>query len=130
MRAAIDGVRRAVAGRPTRRIFVAEWIDPPFAAGHWLPEMVAAAGGRDVLGQPGRPSFPVTWADVRAAQPELVIVAACGFDAARGAAGRRRSSPTRAHSPSRRLSRSRRPGGSVDVALERRHGAERGDPEG
>lgn len=85
MRAAIDGVRQAVAGRPTRRIFVAEWIDPPFAAGHWLPEMVAAAGGRDVLGRPGRPSLPVTWADVRAAQPELVIVAACGFDAERGA---------------------------------------------
>jgi iron complex transport system substrate-binding protein len=64
---------------------VAEWIDPPFAAGHWLPEMVAAAGGSDVLGRAGRPSFPVTWDAVRAAQPELVIVAACGFDAERGA---------------------------------------------
>jgi iron complex transport system substrate-binding protein len=85
MRATIDEVRQAVAGRPTRRIFVAEWIDPPFAAGHWLPEMVAAAGGRDVLGRAGRPSFPVTWDAVRAAQPELVIVAACGFDADRGA---------------------------------------------
>jgi iron complex transport system substrate-binding protein len=85
MRATIDEVRQAVAGRPTRRLFVAEWIDPPFAAGHWLPEMVAAAGGSDVLGRAGRPSFPVTWDAVRAAQPELVIVAACGFDAERGA---------------------------------------------
>ena len=85
MRSAIDVVRRAVAGRPTRLIFVAEWIEPPFAAGHWLPEMVAAAGGSDVLGRAGRPSFPVTWDAVRAAQPELVIVAACGFDADRGA---------------------------------------------
>jgi iron complex transport system substrate-binding protein len=85
MRSAIDAVRRAVAGRQTRRIFVAEWVDPPFAAGHWLPEMVAAAGGSDVLGRAGKPSFPVTWDDVRAARPELVVVAACGFDADRGA---------------------------------------------
>ena len=85
MRTTIDMVRHAVAGRPPRRIFVAEWIDPPFAAGHWLPEIVASAGGSDVLGRAGRPSFPVTWDAVRAARPELVIVAACGFDADRGA---------------------------------------------
>jgi iron complex transport system substrate-binding protein len=85
MRSMIDAVRRSVAGRPTRRIFVAEWVDPPFAAGHWLPEMVAAAGGSDALGRAGKPSFPVTWDDVRAARPELVVVAACGFDAERGA---------------------------------------------
>jgi iron complex transport system substrate-binding protein len=85
MRAAIDEVRRAVDGRPIRRIFVAEWTDPPFAAGHWLPEMVAAAGGGDVLGRAGEPSYSVTWDQVRDEQPELVIVAACGFDAGRGA---------------------------------------------
>jgi iron complex transport system substrate-binding protein len=85
MRSAIEEVRQAVAGRRTRRIFVAEWIDPPFAAGHWVPEMVAAAGGSDVLGRAGQPSFPVTWRDVRASRPELVVVAACGFDAQRGA---------------------------------------------
>jgi iron complex transport system substrate-binding protein len=86
MRATIEGVRRRVAGRKRKRIFVAEWIDPPFAAGHWLPEMVAAAGGEDVLGRAGEPSFTVTWDDVEAARPELVVVAACGFDAVRGAA--------------------------------------------
>jgi iron complex transport system substrate-binding protein len=85
MRAAIEEVRRAVDGRPIRRIFVAEWTDPPFAAGHWLPEMVAAAGGADVLGRAGEPSYSVTWDQVRDEQPELVIVAACGFDARRGA---------------------------------------------
>jgi iron complex transport system substrate-binding protein len=85
MRDTIEEVRARVAGRPRRRIFVAEWVDPPFAAGHWLPEMVAAAGGEDVLGRPGQPSFPVTWEDVAALEPELVVVAACGFDAARGA---------------------------------------------
>ena len=85
MRSVIDDVRRSVAGRPRKRVFVAEWIDPPFAAGHWLPEMVDAAGGEDVLGRAGEPSFTVTWDEVQAAQPELVVVAACGFDAVRGA---------------------------------------------
>jgi iron complex transport system substrate-binding protein len=85
MRSTIDEVRRRVAGRPPKRIFVAEWIDPPFAAGHWLPEMVAAAGGEDVLGRAGEPSFTVTWDEVEDARPELVVVAACGFDATRGA---------------------------------------------
>lgn len=85
LRSAIADVRRAVAGLPIRRIFVAEWVDPPFAAGHWLPEMVAAAGGEDVLGQPGKPSFTVSWEAVRSLEPELVVIAACGFDARRGA---------------------------------------------
>ncbi len=85
MRSSIEEVRQSVAGRPPRRAFVAEWIDPPFAAGHWLPEMVAAAGGEDVLGRAGEPSYAVTWDDVRTLDPELVIVAACGFDAVRGA---------------------------------------------
>jgi iron complex transport system substrate-binding protein len=81
----IDEVRRRLAGRPRRRVFVAEWINPPFAAGHWLPEMVEAAGGEDVLGRAGEPSYTVTWDAVRAGEPELVVVAACGFDAKRGA---------------------------------------------
>lgn len=86
MRERIAEIRASVAGRPRRRIFVAEWLEPPFAAGHWVPEMVEAAGGLDVLGRAGRPSFSVTWDDVRAAEPELVVVAACGFDAGRAAA--------------------------------------------
>jgi iron complex transport system substrate-binding protein len=85
MRQTIDEVRQAVAGRRRRRVFVAEWTDPPFAAGHWVPEMVAAAGGEEVLGRAAEPSYPTTWADVAAQQPELVVVAACGFDAQRAA---------------------------------------------
>ncbi len=85
MRTEIEAVRRAVAGSPIRRVFVAEWVDPPFAAGHWLPEMVTAAGGEDILGRAGEPSYPVTWDEVRELQPELTVVAACGFDAQRGA---------------------------------------------
>jgi iron complex transport system substrate-binding protein len=71
--AQIDGLARC-------RVFVSEWLDPPFAAGHWLPEMIAAAGGVDVLGQPGRPSFPTSWNLVRRLEPELVVLAPCGFD--------------------------------------------------
>jgi iron complex transport system substrate-binding protein len=76
----------AVADAPPVRAFVAEWLDPPFAAGHWLPEMVAAAGGTEVLGRAGLPSFATSWEDVAAARPQLVVAAACGFDSDRIAA--------------------------------------------
>jgi iron complex transport system substrate-binding protein len=76
---AMDGVR----DRPQRRVFVAEWLDPPFAAGHWVPEMVSLAGGADIMGREGKPSFPTTWDDVAAGRPELIVAAPCGFDAAR-----------------------------------------------
>jgi iron complex transport system substrate-binding protein len=85
MLAGIEEVRRAVADRTPRRVFVAEWTDPPFAAGHWVPEMVEAAGGADVLGRAGEPSYQTTWEDVAAHEPEFVVVAACGFDARRAA---------------------------------------------
>jgi len=83
MRARIDRVREQVAGRPLRRVVVAEWIDPPFTAGHWIPEMVAAAGGVDLLGEAGGRSRETTWDAVRAAEPEMVVLAPCGLDAAR-----------------------------------------------
>jgi iron complex transport system substrate-binding protein len=87
MNAKIAAVRAAVEGLPRRRIFVAEWIDPPFTAGHWVPEMVAAAGGVDVLGVAGQPSQSTTWEQVLAGEPELIVAAPCGFDEA-GAAER------------------------------------------
>jgi iron complex transport system substrate-binding protein len=85
MQQKLDAVRGAVYGHPQRRVFVAEWIEPPFTAGHWLPEMVQIAGGRDVLGTAGQPSHETTWDTVIAADPELVVVAACGFSAAEAA---------------------------------------------
>jgi iron complex transport system substrate-binding protein len=81
MWATIDAAARAVRGLRPRRVFFAEWIEPPFSAGHWLPEMIELAGGTDVLGQAGQPSSTTTWSAVEAARPELVIVAPCGFDA-------------------------------------------------
>lgn len=79
----IERVRAAVAGLPPRRIFVAEWLDPPFASGHWIPEMVRAAGGVDVLGRAGEHSCPTSWDAVAAERPELIVLAPCGFDAER-----------------------------------------------
>jgi iron complex transport system substrate-binding protein len=86
MRRTISAAAAAVAGREPLSVFVAEWLDPPFASGHWVPEMVALAGGREVLGRAGGPSFPVTWDDVAQAGPDVVVVAPCGFGAERAAA--------------------------------------------
>ena len=85
MEATITAVRERVSGAPTRRIFVAEWLDPPYAAGHWIPEMVALAGGREVLGRAGAPSYATSWEAVHAQRPELVVLAPCGFDHERAA---------------------------------------------
>jgi iron complex transport system substrate-binding protein len=84
-RRTIAEIRRRTASLRRKRVFVAEWLDPPFAAGHWVPEMVAAAGGEEVLGRPAEPSFPTTWHDVRDSEPELIVLAPCGFDERRTA---------------------------------------------
>jgi iron complex transport system substrate-binding protein len=86
MNTKLDEVRRAVDGLARPRVFVAEWIDPPFCAGHWVPEMVEIAGGREVLGVAGQPSYSTTWERVLAAAPELIVIAPCGFDAEEAAA--------------------------------------------
>lgn len=83
--ARLGEVRDLVRDLPRPRVFVCEWIDPPFAGGHWVPEMVTAAGGDPVLGRAGQPSYPTTWTAVREARPDLVVVAPCGFDAERTA---------------------------------------------
>jgi iron complex transport system substrate-binding protein len=79
MREKIDAVRQAVAGLERPRVFVAEWMDPPYGSGHWLPEMVDAAGGTNVLSKPGEYSFATTWETVLSEEPELIVLAACGF---------------------------------------------------
>jgi iron complex transport system substrate-binding protein len=80
MRDTIGQTAALVRGVPRRRVFFAEWIEPPFCAGHWLPEMIHLAGGVDVLGRAGQPSHPTSWETVWALEPELVIVGPCGFD--------------------------------------------------
>ncbi len=59
-----------------------EWTDPPFAPGHWIPEMIELAGGIPVLGTGGEKSRRVSWDDVHAAEPDVVVVAPCGYDRA------------------------------------------------
>jgi iron complex transport system substrate-binding protein len=86
MWATIEAATESVRGLAPRRVFFAEWIEPPFSAGHWLPEMIELAGGLDVLGTAGLPSRPTTWTAVAAAAPELIVVAPCGFDAEAAAA--------------------------------------------
>jgi iron complex transport system substrate-binding protein len=85
MEAKVAAVNERVSEAAPRPVFVAEWLDPPFAAGHWIPEMVAQAGGREVLGRVGAASYPTSWETVRAQRPGLVIVAPCGFDHRRAA---------------------------------------------
>ena len=79
LRSRLQRVRTAVDGLPPRRVFVLEWIDPPFGAGHWVPDLVLAAGGEPILARPGERSVPTTWADIGAERPDVVVVAPCGF---------------------------------------------------
>jgi iron complex transport system substrate-binding protein len=77
------GVRASSQER--RRVLALEWLDPPFVGGHWIPEMVARAGGKDVLGKPGQKSRTVTWDELAAAKAQTVVVMPCGYDAERAA---------------------------------------------
>jgi iron complex transport system substrate-binding protein len=84
-RAELAEVGAATAGLTRRRVFLAEWVDPPYAPGHWLPELVEIAGGECLHGRPGEPSGRITWDDVRASRPDLVVLAPCGYGAERAA---------------------------------------------
>jgi iron complex transport system substrate-binding protein len=80
--ARIDRVRvttRKARRRP--RVAALEWLDPPFAAGHWTPQLIEYAGGEDVLGFAGEQSEERSWEEVAAAQPDIVVVMPCGYDA-------------------------------------------------
>jgi iron complex transport system substrate-binding protein len=71
--------RLKAAGAPRPRVLVLEWTDPPFNAGHWVPDMVRRAGGQEVLGKAGEISRRVSSAEIEASNPEVVIVAPCGY---------------------------------------------------
>ncbi len=79
LRARLAEVAARVAGRVRPRVAVVEWVDPPFTAGHWVPDLVRAAGGEPVAARPGSPSEETTWDQIAGAQPDLVLVAPCGF---------------------------------------------------
>lgn len=81
LRARLAAVQGAVAGRPAPRVALLEWLDPPYAPGHWVPHQIAAAGGVDVLGRPGRPSVRIRPETVAEADPDVILLAPCGWAA-------------------------------------------------
>ena len=87
LRARLERVERATHGRPRPTVVALEWLDPPFLGGHWVPQMIAIAGGRDPFAvAPGERSRRATWDEIAAADPDWIVAMPCGFDAA-GAAG-------------------------------------------
>ena|ERR1700729_315287 len=80
--ARIDRIRLLTRAAPRRpRVVALEWLDPPFTAGHWMPQLIEFAGGEDALGFAGENSVQTTWEEVVAVQPDVVIVMPCGYDA-------------------------------------------------
>ena len=81
MRSRLDRVSSALASvEISPRVFVSEWLEPPYSAGHWVPDMIAAARGTDVAGMSGEPSHRMRWPDVAELEPDVVVLAPCGFD--------------------------------------------------
>jgi iron complex transport system substrate-binding protein len=81
--ARIDRVKLSVRRQPPVRVAAVEWLDPVYVAGHWTPQMIELAGGEDVLGLPGEHSYVVSWEELAASRPQVVVVMPCGYDAER-----------------------------------------------
>lgn len=79
LRARLSAVARMTSGRPRPRVVAVEWLDPLWPAGHWVPEQITHAGGEPLLASPGEHTKAMTWDDVRAARPDVVLVMPCGF---------------------------------------------------
>jgi iron complex transport system substrate-binding protein len=80
LRARVEAVRERTTALPRQRVLVLEWADPPFNAGHWVPEMVLLAGGDPLLAAPGERSRRLTWDEIATAEIDVVVFAPCGFD--------------------------------------------------
>jgi iron complex transport system substrate-binding protein len=79
LRTRIDAVKRTSLRLPSIRVLALEWSDPPFSGGHWVPDMVEAAGGTNLLSEKGKPSQRVTWRQVADATPEVIVFMPCGY---------------------------------------------------
>ncbi len=91
----LDEVQARTGGHTDRpRVACIEWLDPLYVAGHWVPEIVALAGGVDVLAEPGRPSRRITWSELVDSEPDVVVLMPCGFSLARTLADSRSDHPT------------------------------------
>jgi iron complex transport system substrate-binding protein len=82
----LERVRSATGGARRRRVLALEWLDPPYAGGHWVPEMIEVAGGESVLGEAGRDSRAFSWQEVAASGPDVVVAMPCGLYADEAAA--------------------------------------------
>ena len=80
LRERIARVEERVAGEERPRVLALEWLDPPFAPGHWVPEMVTKAGGENLLGQSGERSTEVGWAELEKTDPNVLLLLPCGYD--------------------------------------------------
>ena len=80
MQARLSEIAARVAGEPRLRVAFIEWIDPPMSGGHWMPELIASAGGLDLFGTTGAQSPWITLDKIVAADPDVIIVAPCGYD--------------------------------------------------
>ncbi len=76
----LEAVRRRTAELSRPRVFCMEWLDPPYTAGHWVPEMVELAGGRDALGTPAGPSRRIGWQDVVDYAPDVIVLMPCSLE--------------------------------------------------
>jgi iron complex transport system substrate-binding protein len=79
LRRRVAALEECVANKPRRRVVCLEWVVPPYNCGHWTPELVTLAGGEELLGVARQPAHPLEWQQVIDAQPEVVVVMACGF---------------------------------------------------
>lgn len=77
--ARLNAIKNATEGRPRPKVAIVEWVDPPFTGGHWVPDLVAAAGGEAVAARPGKRSVQVSWAELAAPEPDVVLVTPCGY---------------------------------------------------
>ena len=83
LRTRVDRVRDTIAGLNAPRVLALEWSDPPFSAGHWVPDMIEAAGGVPMLAHPHEPSQRLDWHAIAHAEVDAVVFMPCGYDLAR-----------------------------------------------
>jgi len=79
LRGRLDAVASAVAGAPRPTVLAIEWLDPPFTPGHWVPEMIDAAGARNLAGEAGRPSRETSWEALVGLDPDVLLLMPCGY---------------------------------------------------
>lgn len=110
LRGRVERVREVVADRPRPRVLALEWLDPPFAPGHWVPEMVTIAGGDTLVGEAGSHSLEIPWSRAEGLEPDRLLLVPCGY-----AMDRARQDADQSREPLRRLASDAIDGGRAAV---------------